>query len=188
MGLFAHLDRFSSDVEWVVFQIIAALGSGMILNTLLPVFQAPLAELDQAEATASWAFMRSFGNIWGVAIPASIFNNQFNKYAYHISDVSVRQVLSNGHAYQHASNTFIDGLSDSVKNEVIGVFYDSLKLVWEISIAFCGLACISVFLEKEVRLQKEPETDYGMTEKDNIQAKNGDIPDAEKAGSDTSHT
>ncbi|KAF4768657.1 hypothetical protein HAV15_002484 [Penicillium sp. str.  len=163
MGLFAHLDRFSSDVEWVVFQIIAALGSGMILNTLLPVFQAPLAELDQAEATASWAFMRSF-------------------------DVSVRQVLSNGHAYQHASNTFIDGLSDSVKNEVIGVFYDSLKLVWEISIAFCGLACISVFLEKEVRLQKEPETDYGMTEKDNIQAKNGDIPDAEKAGSDTSHT
>ncbi|CAI7634184.1 unnamed protein product [Penicillium discolor] len=188
MGLFAHLDRFSSDVEWIVFQIIAALGSGMILNTLLPVFQAPLAESDQAAATASWAFMQSFGNIWGVAIPASIFNNRFNKYAYRISDVSVRQVLSNGHAYQYVSNTFIDGLSGSVKNEVIGVFSDSLKLVWEISIAFCGLVCILVFLEKEVPLRKELETDYGMTEKDNIQAKNGDIPDAEKAGSDISHT
>lgn len=188
MGLFAHLDRFSSDVEWIVFQIIAALGSGMILNTLLPVFQAPLAESDQVAATASWAFLRSFGNIWGVAIPASIFNNRFNKYVYRISDVSVRQVLSNGHAYQYASNTFIDGLSGSVKNEVIGIFSDSLKLVWEISIAFCGLACILVFLEKEVPLRKELETDYGMTEKDNIQAKNGDIPDTEKAGSDISHT
>ncbi|KAJ5618171.1 Major facilitator superfamily domain general substrate transporter [Penicillium hordei] len=188
MGLFAHLDRFSSDAEWIVFQIIAALGSGMILNTLLPAFQAPLAESDQAAATASWAFMRSFGNIWGVAIPASIFNNQFDKYASRISDATVRQILSNGHAYQHASNTFIDSLSDSVKDEVIGVFSDSLKLVWEISIAFCGLACILVFLEKEVPLRKELETDYGMTEKDNIQAKQGDIPDAEKAGSEKSHT
>lgn len=188
MGLFSHLDRFSSDAEWIIFQIIAALGSGMILNTLLPAFQAPLAESDQAAATASWAFMRSFGNIWGVAIPASIFNNQFNKYAHRISDASVRQVLSNGHAYQHASNTFIDSLSDSVKNEVIGVFSDSLTLVWEISTAFCGLACILVFLEKEVPLRKELETDYGMTDNGNIQAKNGEIPDAEKARSDTSHT
>ncbi|KAJ6020770.1 Major facilitator superfamily domain general substrate transporter [Penicillium herquei] len=188
MGLFAHLDRYSSDAEWIVFQIIAALGSGMILNTLLPAFQAPLAESDQAAATASWAFMRSFGNVWGVAIPASIFNNQFDKYAYRISDASVRQTLSNGHAYQHASNTFINSLSDPVKSEVIGVFSDSLKLVWEVSIAFCGLACILVFFEKEVPLRKELETDYGMTEKDVIQAKKRDTPDAEKVESDTPQT
>ncbi|KAK4869981.1 hypothetical protein LT330_005705 [Penicillium expansum] len=168
MGLFAHLDRYSSDGEWIVFQIIAALGSGMILNTLLPAFQAPLAESDQAAATASWAFMRSFGNIWGVAIPASIFNNQFNKHAYRISDATVRQTLSNGHAYQHASNTFINNLSDPVKSEVIGVFSDSLKLIWLVSIAFCGLACILVFFEKEVPLRKELETEYGMPEKDVI--------------------
>jgi hypothetical protein len=181
MGLFAYLDRYSSDAEWIIFQIIAALGSGMILNTLLPAFQAPLAESDQAAATASWAFMRSFGNIWGVAIPASIFNNQFNKYAYRISDATVRQTLSNGHAYQHASNTFINNLSDPVKSEVIGVFSDSLKLVWEVSVAFCGLACILVLVEKEVPLRKELDTDYGMTEKDVIQAKKRNTPDAEKA-------
>ncbi|KAJ5904317.1 Major facilitator superfamily domain general substrate transporter [Penicillium tannophilum] len=178
MGLFAYLDRYSSDAEWIVFQIIAALGSGMILNTLLPAFQAPLAESDQAAATASWAFMRSFGNIWGVAIPASIFNNQFNKYAYRISDATVRQTLSNGHAYEHASNTFINNLSDPVKSEVIGVFSDSLKLVWEVSVAFCALACILVFLEREVPLRKELETDYGMMEKTVIQEKKGDTPDA----------
>lgn len=182
MGLFAYLDRYSSDAEWIVFQIIAALGSGMILNTLLPAFQAPLAESDQAAATASWAFMRSFGNIWGVAIPASIFNNQFNKYAYRISDATVRQTLSNGHAYEHASNTFINNLSDPVKSEVIGVFSGSLKLVWEVSVAFCALACILVFLEREVPLRKELETEYGMTEKNVIQEKKGDTPDAEKAG------
>ncbi|KAJ6131688.1 Major facilitator superfamily domain general substrate transporter [Penicillium samsonianum] len=188
MGLFAYLDRYSSDAEWIIFQIIAALGSGMVLNTLLPAFQVPIAESDQAAATATWAFMRSFGNIWGVAIPASIFNNQFNKYAYRISDASVRQLLSNGHAYQHASDTFIDSLKDPMKSEVMGVFSDSLKLVWFVSIAFCGLACILVIFEKEVPLRKELDTDYGMVEKDAIQAKKGDIPDVEKAGADTSDT
>ncbi|KAJ5200002.1 Major facilitator superfamily domain general substrate transporter [Penicillium cf. griseofulvum] len=180
IGLFAHLDRYSSDAEWIVFQVIAALGSGMILNTLLPAFQAPLAESDQAAATATWAFMRSFGNIWGVAIPASIFNNQFNNYAHRISDASVRQLLSNGHAYEHASNMFIDSLREPVKSEVIGVFSDSLKLVWEVSIAFCGLACVLVLLEKDVPLRKELETDYGMAEKDDIQPKMGVTPDIEK--------
>ncbi|KAJ5823819.1 Major facilitator superfamily domain general substrate transporter [Penicillium robsamsonii] len=186
MGLFAHLDRYSSDAEWIVFQVIAALGSGMILNTLLPAFQAPLAELDQAAATATWSFMRSFGNVWGVAIPASIFNNQFNRYAYRISDANVREILSNGHAYQHASNTFINSLSDPVKNEVIEVFSDSLKLVWEVSVVFCGLACILVFFEKDVPLRKELETDYGMTEKGNIQTKKVAVSDAKEASSDTS--
>ncbi|KAJ5503714.1 Major facilitator superfamily domain general substrate transporter [Penicillium fimorum] len=181
MGLFAHLDRYSSDAEWIVFQKIAALGSGMILNTLLPAFQAPFAELDQVAATATWSFMRSFGNVWGVAIPGSIFNNQFNKYAYRISDPSVREILSNGHAYQHASNTFINSLSDPVKNEVIG-------LVWEVSVIFCGLACILVFFEKDIPLRKELETEYGVTEKDNIQTKEVAISDAKKASSDKLQT
>ncbi|KAJ5457347.1 Major facilitator superfamily domaingeneral substrate transporter [Penicillium desertorum] len=117
-----------------------------------------------------------------------IFNNQFNKYAYCISDASLRQLLSNGHAYQQASDTFIDSLDDPVKSEVIGVFSDSVKLVWLVSVAFCGLACILVFFEKEVPLRKELDTDYGMVEKDDIQARKRDIPDAEKAGGDTSDT
>lgn len=34
-------------------------------------------EADQAATTAAWSFVRSFGSIWGVAIPAAIFNNRF---------------------------------------------------------------------------------------------------------------
>lgn len=83
---------------------------------------------------------------------------------------------------------FINSLSDPVKSEVIGVFSDSLKLVWEVSIAFCGLACILVFLEKEVPLRKELETDYGLTGKDDIQAEKGGIPNTEKAVSGTSQS
>ena len=68
LGLFALLDENRSIAEWVIFQIIAAGGSGFVLNTLLPACQTPLEEKDQAAATATWSFIRSFGNIWGVSI------------------------------------------------------------------------------------------------------------------------
>ena len=68
LGLFALLDENSSIAEWGIFQIIAAGGSGFVLNTLLPACQTPLEEKDQAAATATWSFIRSFGNIWGVSI------------------------------------------------------------------------------------------------------------------------
>ncbi|RYP19261.1 hypothetical protein DL765_003462 [Monosporascus sp. GIB2] len=70
LGLFSLLDERSSTAEWVIFQLIAAGGSGFVLNTLLPACQTPLDEQGQAAATATWSFVRSFGNIWGVAIPA----------------------------------------------------------------------------------------------------------------------
>jgi hypothetical protein len=70
MGLISLLKQDSSVADWVVFECVTAVGAGIVLNTLLPSFQAPIEEPDQAAATAAWCFIRSFGNIWGVAIPS----------------------------------------------------------------------------------------------------------------------
>jgi Fungal trichothecene efflux pump (TRI12) len=107
-GLFTLLTSTSSPAEWIVFQMIAGLGAGIVLNTLLPACQAPLAESDQVAATATWAFIRNFGSIWGVAIPAAIFNSRCNALAYHVSDPTARAALANGQAYQHATSSFVD--------------------------------------------------------------------------------
>ena len=80
LGLFSLLDEDSSTAEWVIFQVIAAGGSGFVLNTLLPACQTPLEERDQAAATATWSFVRSFGNIWGVAIVRSTPNTPPIRY------------------------------------------------------------------------------------------------------------
>lgn len=164
LGLFSLLHQHSSTAEWVIFQIIGALGSGMILNTLLPAFQAGIPESDQAAATASWAFIRSFGNIWGVAIPAAIFNNRFQALSYQISNSQVRSELSGGSAYEHASEAFISSLPEPARTETIGVYVAALRLVWYVSVAFCGLAFLLSLFEAEIELRKELETDYGMEE------------------------
>ncbi|KAI0470523.1 multidrug resistance protein fnx1 [Xylariaceae sp. FL0804] len=162
LGLFSLLDKNSSTAEWAIFQILAGLGSGMILNTLLPAFQAGIPEKDQAAATASWAFIRSFGNVWGVAIPAAIFSNRFQAYSYHISDRNVADQLMGAQAYEHSTRSFLVGLPEGVRLETIWVYVQSLKYVWYVSVIFSGFAFLLALFEKEIPLRKELESEYGI--------------------------
>lgn len=164
LGLFTLLDEHSSTSEWVIFQIIAAGGSGFVLNTLLPACQTPLAESDQAAVTATWSFVRSFGNIWGVAIPAAIFNSRFSQLSGRISDPSIAAQFSHGNAYSYASASFLDTFDPGVKAEIVSVYSDSLKQVWQISIVFSGISFLLVFLEKQIKMRTELETEFGIDE------------------------
>lgn len=164
LGLFSLLDQGSTTVEWVIFELIVAGGSGFVLNTLLPAFQTPLEESDQAAATAAWSFMRSFGNIWGVAIPAAIFNNYFDKLSSRISDPAVAALFLQGKAYQSASAEFLDTFPPALKQEIISVYADSLKYVWRLSVIFSGISFLLVFLEKQIKMRTELETEYGLSE------------------------
>ncbi|KAF7948947.1 hypothetical protein EAE96_008126 [Botrytis aclada] len=74
IACFSLLNKSSTPAQWIGLQILPSIGAGMILDTLLPAVQAGVAETDAAAVTASWSFLRSFGNIWGVAIPGAILN------------------------------------------------------------------------------------------------------------------
>ena len=45
------------------------------------------------------------------------------------------------------------------------MYTDALKLVWQISIVFSGVAFLFIFLEKQIKLRTELDTEYGLTEK-----------------------
>lgn len=78
-GLFSLPDENSSHAYWAGIQCIGAAGAGVLTTTTLPAAQSPPKEQDQGVATATWAFIRSFGGVWGVAIPAVIFNSRVNE-------------------------------------------------------------------------------------------------------------
>lgn len=162
LGLFTLFDADSSPAEWIIYQIITAIGLGLLLTTTLSAVQVPLEEKDVGLATATWAFIRSYGAIWGISIPAAIFNTQFGRLAGRISDPVVAAQLGGGEAYSHVSSTFIKSLAPQVQREVVGVYTDTLKLVWQVSLAFAALAFLVTFLEKQLKLRTELETEYGI--------------------------
>ncbi|RDL36049.1 putative multidrug resistance protein fnx1 protein [Venustampulla echinocandica] len=165
VGLFVLFDKDTPLAQTVVFQMIAAGGSGFVLNTLLPAVQAQNDEKDQAAITAAWSFVRSFGAIWGVAIPAAVFNNRFSQLLYLISDPQVVAIFNQGDAYQYGTAKFLDSFPLVIKNQIISVYTGALKQVWQLGIVFSGVSFLLVFLEKETRLRTELESEFGL-EKD----------------------
>lgn len=167
-GLFARLDANSSTTYWAGVQCIGAAAAGVLTTTTLPCIQAPLAESDQAVATATWGFVRSFGGVWGVAIPAAIFNSRVNELiATRLRDEHMQALLSNGGAYALASGGFIGSKTTDpvVKAEVKSIYVDSLKTCWQAAIAFSLLGFILSAVVKEVNLRTDLVTEFAMEER-----------------------
>ena len=137
---------------------------------MLPAIQAGLAETDTAAAVACWGFLRNFGIIWGVSIPAAVFNSRFDEFAYKISDPAVRAQFSGGQAYENASKTVINALQGTTRTQVIDVYDEALKRIWEVSTVFAGVAFLAVFFEREIPMRTTVETEYGLKAKNNNQA------------------
>ncbi|KAK3331743.1 major facilitator superfamily domain-containing protein [Cercophora scortea] len=174
-GLYIDLDAQSSLAKIVIYQILAGAGGGCLLTTMLPSVQASHPQTAVAPATATWAFMRAFGNVWGIAIPAAIFNNQFGARAGAISSPDVRAFLGAGDAYSRVSAEYIAALPPQVQAEVQDAYLGSLRVVWIVCVAFSGLGLLLVFVEKEIKLRTTLQSDYKLKE-----AKKA--ADAEKSG------
>lgn len=185
LGLFSLQRESTTVAEWAIFQSVGALGGGMVLDTLLPAFQAPVPESDQAAATATWAFIRTVGGVWGVAIPATIMNNRVDKLAYTISDPHARQLLKGGGVYQYASASFVNSFPEPIKGEIRAVYREALKLVFLVAVAFGGLACLLFLVEKDVTLRTGLETEYGIVDKKTVAGTRGGNEDSENSNLET---
>lgn len=180
-GLFTLLDKYSSTGKWIGYQILAGAGAGLVIPTLLPAIMAPLSEADTALATATWAFLRSFGLTWGTAIPAAIFNNRVTALSGRIADPRVAETVTGGRAYEHAVASFVDSLEPETKAQFVSVLSDGLERIWMVAIAFSALGSLVVVLEKEYKLRDDLETEYGMVDKDKSATDPEDVSTAQKS-------
>jgi MFS family permease len=180
-GLFSIMNANTHPAAWAWFQLICAAGSGLMSGILLPAVQAPLDETYVATSTGLWSFARYFGCIWGVAIPSAIFNNECSRLARGLGDVDIAELLTGGRAYQYATAAFVNSIEDATtRTEVVEVFAGALRVVWLIGIAFAGIGFLLVFVEKEIELRNELNTEFGMEER----KKNDDLPAQSEGGTE----
>ncbi|KAK3681693.1 major facilitator superfamily domain-containing protein [Podospora appendiculata] len=163
-GLYIDLDAGSSLAKVVVYQILVGMGGGCLLTTMLPSVQASHPQTAVAPATATWAFMRSFGNIWGIAVPAAIFNNQFTACVGAISSPAVRAFFGAGDAYSRVSAEYISALPPQLRAEVVDAYRGALRVIWIVCVAFNGLGLLLVFVEEEITLRTTLQSDFALKE------------------------
>lgn len=158
-GLFSILDSTSPLAYSVVFQLIGAAGFGSLIICTLPAIQASLPEHDVAAATSVHALLRTFGFVWGVAIPSIVFDNRVDAEAGHISSPSLRAAVVGGGAYSEF--TSFNG-TWSARDQIITVYKDALRTVWQVGIAFALLGFLLVFVEKQVEMRRHVESEFGI--------------------------
>lgn len=167
MGITSLVNESTSIAHWAACQILVAIGVGFAVDTLPPAFQAPVSEDDQAAATSCWAFMRSFGGIWGVAIPAVIFNNRVDEMLPStVSDPAARALLGRGGAFQEASADFVRQFAPEVRTEIRALYADALDRVFWVGAVFAVVGALLCLVEKEVPMRLHLETKYHLEKKE----------------------
>ncbi|KAK2737625.1 hypothetical protein FQN55_000981 [Onygenales sp. PD_40] len=176
-GLFSLLGPDSSTAAWACYQLLCAIGVGLLASILLPAVQAPLDESLAATATGVWSFFRGFGSVWGVTIPSAIFNNQCRQNAVRtITDPKIAQMLTGGKGYQYATKAFLDSIENPTSRaQVVDVFHKSLRIVWYIGTAFAGLGFLLTFLEKEIELRRRVDTKFGIEDEEDSKGSSGPV-------------
>ncbi|KAK2809160.1 hypothetical protein FQN50_003995 [Emmonsiellopsis sp. PD_5] len=149
-GLFSLLGPDSSTAAWACYQLLCAIGVGLLASILLPAVQAPLDESLAATAT---------GNA-----------------ARTIIDPKIAQMLTGGKAYQYATKAFLDNIENPTSRaQVVEVFHRSLRTVWYIGTAFAGLGFLLTFLEKEVELRRKVDTKFGIEDEEDSKRSSGPV-------------
>ncbi|PYH78573.1 MFS general substrate transporter [Aspergillus uvarum CBS 121591] len=164
VALFSLLNNNSPARDWAGFQVLFGAGLGMIFSSTLPPIQAVLPESEVATATATWAFVRSLGCIWGIAIPTSIFNTRVQQLLSVVSDGPLRKRLANGGAYALAAEGLIKSLQGQadLQREVLRLYEDGLRWVWWMAVPFGVIGFLLCFPIREVKLREELVTEFGL--------------------------
>ncbi len=170
LGLLSMQQKNTSTAEWATYQCICAIGGGVVLESLLPGFQAPVDEEDQASATSTWAFIRTVGGIWGVAVPATILNNRVQALSSSITDLVAREAFRAGGAYEHASAAFIHKYPEPTIGEITHIYQEALRVIFLVAVGIGCLATVLFVCQEDVPLRQHLETKYGLTD-DGAQAK-----------------
>lgn len=174
LGLFSMQSEKTSNAAWAIFQCLFSPGGGLIFTTMLPAFQAFFHQQDLAGCTASWYFIRMFGQIWGVAIPSAIFNNRVDQLLSqgYVSSSDAVELLQHGGAFQSASQVFVQQWPEPVQDEIRALYRLAFQRIFQVAIAFAGVGFLLSLFEKEVALRKTLDTKYGLKEKQEIARSN----------------
>ncbi|KAI1350847.1 major facilitator superfamily domain-containing protein [Xylaria sp. FL0043] len=140
--------------EWVLVQAVAAFGLGIMMSTNLSSVQADLPDSDTAAATAALASMRACGSIWGISIPAGIFNAQFANLSWRIGDADIQKQQSGGNAYLFPDADYARSFPNPQRDRVI-----------DVSLGFALLDFLLCFLQMEISLRSTIDTEFGLEQR-----------------------
>ncbi|KAJ7117982.1 MFS general substrate transporter [Mycena crocata] len=169
-GLLSTMREDAPVRTWVGFQVIVAVGIGLVFSA--PVFPllAPLPNNRAASALALFSFTRAFFQTWGITISSTILQNMLVKKL----PVDFVAQFPAGVEIAYAAIPAIKLLEEPLRTQVQAAFADSMAVIWQVMIGISGLGFLFSFLMKEIPMDTTVDESYALQEKERA-------PDVEKS-------
>lgn len=149
------MDATSSAGILYVLPILAGVGAGLLFPANMFAVQAPQEDSKTSMATSMGIFMRSFGQVFGVAIGGVIFQNRFEALVTDLVDKDLIQpnMLIPG-SCADAAYSMIDAFPSPIQMRYEEVYAKSLHVIWIVMTSLSASALVSVFAVKDLSLDK----------------------------------
>ena len=119
---------------------------------------APLSVARVAPALAFYNFARTFAQTWGIAISASILQNELRTRL----PPAFAARFPAGAEIAYAIIPVIPTLEPTLQGEVRAAFAASMATVWKAMAGFSAAGLVSFFIIREVPMQKHTDEKYGL--------------------------
>jgi hypothetical protein len=153
--LMSRLDVGSSQANQVGFQILSAIGGGILFPGRLCAVQAPQAAIDVSIATALVSFFTSLGESFGVAIGDATFQNRWQiQLNRNLKAGLIPEKYIVGSKAAEQIGGIISSFPRDVQDIYRDIMADAISTLWIVVGAFGGLAFIACLLSKDLRLDR----------------------------------
>ncbi|KAI0709725.1 Mfs1.2 [Earliella scabrosa] len=164
MGCFTTVDADSPLAQGVGWPVLMGAGAGILYAvTYFPVL-SPLPVSENAHALAFFAFCRSFAGVWGIAIGASVLQNELS----HRLPAEFLASLEGGGAgvdLSYAAIPAIRTIADpALKHAVRVAFGESIAVIWKVMTGVLGIGFLASLLMRDVRLHGQVDEKWGLEE------------------------
>jgi len=156
-GLFTLLSPETSNGERIGYFILMGIGCGLLFPSLLLSVQVAQASEDVAIATSTFAFIRSLGQTFGVAIGGLIFQNEWNQnLAELIAENKLPPSFQIDGRQAESAVLFLHALPSPELGVVKQLYSESLRTIWIFYIPLSGFAFLASLLMKDYSLITAP--------------------------------
>lgn len=169
-GLLIDLKVFTSLDKIIIYQCIAALGSGLLIQPPLVAIQTNVSQGDTVTTTSTLNFVRGLAQAVSIAIGGVIFQSSMDakQSCFHNSGISpqLSKTFSGSNAQAHVGK--LRTLKNGAQRHIVQVAYaDSLEYAW---IMYSGIAALTLvafyFVGTHGLSTEQVETRTGLLEQD----------------------
>ncbi|KAJ2955890.1 hypothetical protein NQZ79_g8191 [Umbelopsis isabellina] len=147
-GLITMLDTNSNSGEHIGYLLVAGVGLGCCMQTMVVAAQASVTYKDMAVTTAFVNFSRTLGGVFGLAIAGTLLSN---KLVTGLATLNLSPQV-----FEQAANNvaFVKSLPSPERTIIVQQYVSALHLCFTIMVPFGGCAFLSVLGVQHFALRK----------------------------------